>query len=491
MFDKNYRGLGAFIIRTAPGCLLAALITGICFRLRLSFATTAFLYLIVVVLQSLTGSLASSAVVSFVTVGCLDYFFVPPIFSLQVTNPLDGVALLSFLITGLVITRLTTQVRKEVTVSECQRRQISLLYDLASQLLALDPDDGLLSKTVRLFREVFQIDAVCLYDTLHGDIHYAGNSQHGLGEKTMATYRARQDSANETGLVFRCLRATGETIGAIGFDGLPEPALNSGPLSALAAAMLERHRVFHSASYSAAAARVEMFRGAVLDALAHEFKTPLAAVLAAAGCLREIGSVSAPQAELAELIETEISRLSTLTSRVLKTSKLDGEEVKPRLEPMNVSELVAGLVDQYSRQHTDRQICVAKQENTAEILADGELLQIAVRQLLENACKYSPPGTPVSVTIDTDHERTAVRVRNEGNPIEAKERGRIFDRFYRGAESRDQSPGSGLGLYFARKIVRAHGGSVELEDTNGAHESETVFRVTLPLAKPAMLSENL
>jgi signal transduction histidine kinase len=125
-----------------------------------------------------------------------------------------------------------------------------------------------------------------------------------------------------------------------------------------------------------------------------------------------------------------------------------------------------------------------KQE-PVEVLADRDLFQLAVRQLLENACKYSPPGSPVEVSIEAEHPGAAVRVCNAGSRISDRERGRIFERFYRGAESSKVAPGSGLGLYFAKKIVSAHGGSVELEDDDLSSESKTVFRINLPLAETA------
>src|SRR3984957_20898195 len=98
-------------VRTVAGCLLIGLTTFIGFRLHLNFSVTGFIYLILIVLQSLAGSFASSAVVSVVAVLCLDFFFTLPLFSFEVTNPLDILALISFLTTSLVITRLTTKVR--------------------------------------------------------------------------------------------------------------------------------------------------------------------------------------------------------------------------------------------------------------------------------------------------------------------------------------------------------------------------------------------
>jgi len=330
---------------------------------------------------------------------------------------------------------------------------------------------------------VFDLEAVCLFDALSGEFYSAGNSR-GLSEKTRFACQLGQDEDDIAARVtVRCLRATGKNIGAVGFEGLQGCELTIGPLAALAADMLERTRAFQYASLATAAAQAEVFRGAVLDALAHEFKTPLATILTAAGGLREAQPLRPQQLELAELIETETSRLSGLTSQVLRTSRLDRKDVKPQMKRTDITELVIGLVDQYSRQFADRKFHLANGMISAEVLADSDLLELAIRQLLDNACKYSPPGSEIEVSVQRGSERAAIRVLNSGKPIRGSERVRVFERFYRGAETRHLAPGSGLGLYFADQIVCAHGGSMELEDATTISDNETAFLLTLPLAK--------
>jgi two-component system sensor histidine kinase KdpD len=340
---------------------------------------------------------------------------------------------------------------------------------------------------MELFRDHLHIKAVCLFDAAKAEGHCAGNPSDELTERTRAGYSSGQDTADPgPGILIRCLIAGGNRIGAIGFEGLSDPELTAGPLSALAAAMLERTHTFRKASHAAAAAQAELFRGAVLDALAHEFKTPLATILTAAGGLREVGPLCSGQSELAEIIEAEAVRLGGLTSRVLGTSRLDREDVKPQLDRTDITELVVNLVEQYSRQCTERRFLVTKGTIATEVLADSDLLRLALRQLLDNACKYSPPGSTVEVSLQLQNEQAAVRVLNSGVPIHAHERTRIFDRFYRGVEAQHLAPGSGLGLYFANKIVQAHGGSMELETQPGATEEGAAFRLTLPLAQSAL-----
>lgn len=472
------------VIRAIPGTVVVGIVTGICYALRLDLTVTGFLYLIIVVLQSLMGDFVSSAVVSVIADLCLNFFFVPPLFSFWVSDSSDFWALVAFLVTGLVITRLTTKVRREMEVSQLHRREIELLYELSQRLFALDPRDEMLTKSVALFRTVFGLHAVCLYDGMNAELYSDGESQAGLPDRTRAAYIARKEGNDAVSGVFtRSLHAAGNTTGAVGFDGLRDAEVTAGPLAELAGAVLERARVFRDASHADAAAQAEVFRGAILDALAHEFKTPLATIVTAAGGLRASGGLRPEQLELAEIAEMEASRLGQLTSRLLRIARLDREEVKPQLELTNLAELIAQLASQFEERWTDRKLSLSKDVPAVEVLADAELLRLAVRQLLDNACKYSNTGAAVKIGISVQHEVVSVRVWNSGSSLSSNERTRIFDRFYRGTEARQVAPGSGLGLYVARKIVQAHGGSLALESDDAQNGQGVTFRLTLPIAK--------
>ena len=478
------QGFWRSVIRAIPGTFLVGLVTAICYVLRLDLTVTGFLYLIIVVLQSLVGDFVSSAVVSIIADLCLNFFFAPPLFSFRVSDSSDFWALIAFLLTGLVITRLTTKVRREMQVSERHRSEMKLLYELSHRLFALNPREEMLPKSVALFRTVFGLRAACLYDGMNAELHSDGDSQSGLAEQTRAAYISRQDHDDAvSGIFTRVVRAGGNTMGAIGLEGLHDAELTAGPLAELAAAMLERVRVFRDASHADAAAQAEVFRGAILDALAHEFKTPLATIVTAAGGLRETGGLRPEQLELAEMAEMEASRLGQLTSRLLRIARLDREEVKPQLELTDLAELVTHLADQYEERWTDRKLSLSKDVPAAEVLADAELLGLAVRQLLDNACKYSHSGAVVKIGIAAEDKFVTVRVWNSGSSLSLNERTRIFERFYRGTEARQVAPGSGLGLYVARKIVQAHGGSLDLESDDEWNGQGVTFRLALPIAK--------
>jgi len=244
---------------------------------------------------------------------------------------------------------------------------------------------------------------------------------------------------------------------------------------------MERSRAFRGASHAAAATETEVFRGAVLDALAHEFKTPLATILTAASGLLEIGPLLPEQVELAQVVESEASRLSQLTSRLLRLARLDREQVKPQMELTDIADVVRSIVAQYSRRWPDRQLRLIG-STRVNVNGDRELLWLGLGQLLDNACKYSRPDSDITVSVECAGESVAIRVWNSGASIPSSEQAQIFDRFYRGVEARGMVAGSGLGLYVAGKIAVAHGGSLDLDGPEKSGGG-TSFRFTIPISQ--------
>jgi two-component system sensor histidine kinase KdpD len=472
--------------RSAKWCVIGSagvvVLTFLGVYLHLNFPTVSVLYLLLIVAESLAGEFAASVIISVLAVGCLTYFFVEPIYSFQVARPLNLLELISFLVTSLVITRLVTTVRGAKTESSrLGHEKLQRLYDLAQQLLALEPGAAGGAEFLEPFIGVFGTNAVCLFDAVSADVHILGSARRDLEEQTGAGFiRGNDRNDRENGIAVRCIRVGGRTIGAIGFEGLQDAEVTAGPLAALAAAHLERTHSFQNASRAAATAQTESYRSAILDALAHEFKTPLSTILAAAGALREGAALGPHHCEMAETVELEAARLGRLTSRLIRTARLEREEVKPWMELIDLSAVIGDTVDQYNRLSPDRRISVMKQCDSSEVNADPELLRLAVSQLLDNACKYSSPGSTVTLSITRDHDCLAVRVLSRGNPIPASERSKIFDRFYRGMDARHVTSGTGLGLYVARKIALALGGSLDLDAEIGPTEGSS-FRLMLPV----------
>ncbi len=454
----------------------------ICFRWGAGFQTASFVYLIIVVLQSRTGDFLSSTIVSIASFLCLDYFFTLPLFSFRVSDLSDTIALVSFLVTGLVITRLTSQARRAADSEKLQSEETTRLYELARRLLPMEPETEIGADLLKQFKFTFQLRAACFFDGDNAELQSEGDSIHHLEEQTRNAFISRCDFLDRnSGVAVRLLRSRNNIFGAIGFEGLRNCELMAEPLAALAVVMMERASAFRRASHASAAAEAEVLRGALLDALAHEFKTPLATILTAAGGLPEVGPLRPEQEELAHVVESEAFRLAQLTSRLLRLARLDREEIKPEFEPISITDVVRLIMDQNSQRWPDRKLLLTKSAGLT-VMADRELLWLGLGQLLDNACKYSQPGSEIRVSVESMSQAAAVRVWNSGALILSSERSRIFERFYRGMEARQLTSGSGLGLYVARKIALVHGGNLDLE-TQTENGAGTAFRFTIPIAE--------
>ncbi len=464
----------------ALGTLGVAIITGAGFLLQFNFAAASLCYLLLIVLQSLTGDFLASCIVSLLALGTLDYFFTSPIMSFRVGHPVNILALFCFLVTALVITRLVSNVKEKAELSSAQHQKTQQLYELAQHLLAADPREAS-GHFLEPFRGAFGVRAACLFDAESSELHVARESHFDLPERTRDAFMRGQNADDKQHRIFvRCIRIAGRTTGAVGFEGLEDASLTAGPLTALAAALLERSHAVRKANQAAAAAQAESYRSVILDALAHEFKTPLSTILAAAGALREAVTLGTEHMEMAETVEAEAARLGRLTTRLIRTARLEQEEIRPWMELTHFATVVADAVSQCSKLSGDHRINVLERCHSTDVLADPDLLRLAISQLLDNACKYSLPGSDVDLIISKQDGRISLRVLSTGTPILSNESAQIFNRFYRGVDARRMTAGTGLGLYVARKIAIAHGGNLEL-DSEPSAEDRVAFRMTLPI----------
>ena len=176
---SRYWRFGCHVI---GGSFVVALVTVLAYHTHLNLGIPAFLYLLTVVTLSLVGGFAEAAVVSVVAVGCLDYFLTPPLLEWQITDPVDTVGLVTFWATSLVITRLASNSKRQAETAEKKRKEAALLYDAASRLLSLEPQMAAGALSLRVFREVFGLDAACLYDGMTDNLLLEGQSLHNLSE---------------------------------------------------------------------------------------------------------------------------------------------------------------------------------------------------------------------------------------------------------------------------------------------------------------------
>ncbi len=480
MLSSVFPGISRRLVPVLRGCAVLGVLAALAFALHLNSAAAGFLFLMAVVLNCLDSGIAAAVVVSAIAVALLNYFFVEPLFSFRVADPVDIAALAAFLTASLVTTLLASKAREEARAARRDRYSLELLYECAQKLLILDPLHAEPTEFLNVVRDVFGLKATCYFDASSAATFVAGNAGTGLAEKTREAYILKRNLTDSRAHAsFRPLAAAGRDIGAIGFVGMDQVEIMAGPAAALATIGLERAQACKSAIRAEDAARAETLRTAILDALAHEFKTPLATILTAAGGLGEAGPLNLQQSEMAEMIETQGERLGHLSSRLLRLASLESSDVRVRLEAFNVEEEVSDAIERQAAESQQRRIRLVNRGAPEEAVADVELFHLALGQLLDNACKYSPPGSTIEVGLESDGKVFSVIVASPAAAILPSERSLIFERFFRGSEGRKLA-GSGLGLYVARKIAVAHGGSLDLIPPQSLPKG-VAFRLAFPI----------
>ena len=464
------------------GCLagLAAvvLMTVIARGLHLNLSASGSLYFLIVVMVSVIWGFAEASVTSLIAVCCLNYYFVPPELTWSVADPQNWVALATFEIIALTVSRLSTRAQGQARAEARHRMEVQKLYELSRRILLLDRRQTIGPQIVSLISEIFRTESVALFDATLTRLDATGSRANDLELLARSAYFKDSTLEGEDAQTRAyVLRLGSKPIGAIALSGPVLDQLTLAAVASLTAIALERARSFERESRAEAAHHTEQLRTAVLDALAHAFKTPLTAILTASSGLLETGHLTTDDIELAGLIDEQADHLNRLTTELLQMARIDADEIKLRRESIPVLALIEDVLSIYREELRGRQIVVSGSAAGLEVQADREILSKALEQFIDNACKYSAPGSPISVCADENLGEIVISVQNEGPPIRPADRERIFERFYRAEESRHAAAGTGLGLSIAKKAAEAHGGRtwVVSEEATG-----TTFFFALP-----------
>ena len=460
------------------GLLAVALATFCAFQLHLNLSASSSLFFLIVVVVAVVWGFWEASVTSLVAVNCLNYFFVPPVLTWRVSDPQDWVALANFEIAALIVSWLSTQVQAKAQAEARQRVGVEKLYQLSQRILLLDRRQMIGPQLVSLIQEIFGTESVALFDAKLARLDATGSRASDLGQLARdAFFQDRTLRGAEDSSWAHVLRLGVTPVGGIALCGPELDRLASVPIASLSAIALERARSFENESRAEAARQSEQLRTAVLDALAHAFKTPLTAILTASSGLLVAGRLSPDDAELATLIDEQAEHLNHLTSELLQMARIDAADVGLRRERISVLTLIEDALARHREQLDGRRVSVPESASALEIYGDREILATALEQFIDNASRYSTPGSPISVSAEENLGETIIAVHNEGPPIQPADRERIFERFYRAEESRHRAPGTGLGLSITKKAAEAHGGRTWVVSNE---DSGTTFFFALP-----------
>ncbi len=418
------------------------------FSLHAELSTAAPVEFMLVVFSALQWGFVEATAAAVAAVLCLDFFFIPPLLSLSVHAPHDWVSLLTFEATALVVSRLSSKARIHARESEAQRHRMAKLYELSRAILLIDPKLSVSAQLSSLIRELIDVDSVIFL--LESE-----------GESTVL--QDRDDEARRCS--YRVLRVGTAPRGTIELHGWQIDTQLADAVASLAAVALERARAMEKETRAEIARDAEQLRTAVLDGLAHGFKTPLTAIQTASSGLLAIGKLSDTQLDLVQLVDEQATLLGRMTTRLLQTAALEAREMRVRRtlrDRWPLAELVQSALDSLPAPARAR-IQLDVQPGLESVAVDAELVTLAVAQLLENADRYAEVGTGILVRVHESEAEAEVLVQNQGTPIRFEDRERIFERFQRGAQAAYGPSGTGLGLSIVRKAAEAHGGRAWVE----------------------------
>jgi two-component system sensor histidine kinase KdpD len=475
-------------LRTLAQCVAAsavlALLTCFGFVLQVNLLTIGLLYLLLVVAAASLFGFWQASLISLLAVACLDYFFTQPLFHFYMTDPQEMVALGAFEITTIVISRLSAKELRSSRRAVAHRAEMEQLYELSRSSLLLDLRQPQGPQLAVLIHRIFNARAVALFDVNLSRQDRMGDWDAGEEDLAKECYlrdASQDDASNQTWQ--RILRAGPGSVGALVVRGKLS-SLVVDALASLAAIAMDRHKWFDKEERTETAKTGEQLRATVMDALAHEFKTPLTAVQTASSGLLELGGLTEPQRDLVTLIDGEAVRLNKLCTQLLKAAKLEAKQVGLDTADVRVADLVYDVLAGHPVEAGRNTVNVAVDDPSLTVRADRELLAMILAQYIDNARKYSTTGSLIEIAARASHTEVLFSVHNFGSMIRIEDRERIFERFYRSQELKDAVPGTGIGLSVARKAAEAHHGHVWVisDDKEG-----TTFFLSLPMDARRML----
>lgn len=455
------------------------LCTWVSFQLGQNLGTVGFLYLVFVVLAAVYGGFWQATLISVFAVACLDFFFDDPIFSFSVDRLSNWVQLAAFEFTALMVSRLSNRACLRELEAVAKRREAEQLYQTSRRILLLNSHGDAGQLFVSLIRELYNLRSVVLFDAPSAGVYESGNPPEATALRTRDAYILDRNRFEPDERSWFCVLRLGvQPVGGLALCGTEMSELAATALASLGAIALERARTLEKQYQAEAARRAEQSRTAVLDALAHQFKTPLTIIRTANSGLAVAGELSDLQTELVSVVDQEARKLNDLASRLVGAPALESTEFQPQPEPLLLSRLMKAAIQELERPEDRDRFQVGIPANEPAVFADRELILTALAQLVNNALKYSRPISPIDVTLRLKEVAVVLTIRSQGLVVADADRERIFERFYRASGAQSFTGGTGLGLSIVKTIATDHRGSVWAEGEEGYG---TVFGLSLPI----------
>src|SRR5437867_6518101 len=470
------------LVRVLGTLLIIAAITAFYFFIfnQANSITIAMTFLLATLGVATAWGLLEAIIASVAGMLCFNFFFLPPVFTFYLADTQNWVALFVFLVTAVIASQLSTTVKQRALEATRQREEMERLYELSRTLMLVDKESPTAGQISQRIAQVFGVSGVAVFDRETDQIYRTGAMDIPVSDTKLrdSALQATGFHDPEANLFVLPLSLGREPVGSLAIYGgsILDTALHA--IENLAAILMARERAEAVATRMEAARQNEAMKSMLLDALAHEFKTPLTSIKAAASSILDAGTPA--QKELVAVIEEESDRLDSLVSETIRMARIEAGDLRLHKRPRVASDLIRTALQKLKILLEDRDVRIEAGADLPEMMVDAELVELTIRQLLTNALKYSNPESPIIIRAAAADGVVKLSVKDFGPGIAPKNLLKIFEKYYRVEDNTARIPGTGIGLSIARDIVKAHGGDIWVEGVLG-EGSEFFF--TLPVAE--------
>ena len=480
---RNWRGYVAALIGVVTVTLILRLLIFRQVSLSdVSITTVALSYLLLVLIVASKHGHGPSIFASLISTFCFNFFFLPSPFTITVEDPHNWVALAAFLVSAVVASQLWSKARSQTQEAVKSREEIWQLYQLSRTSMATFDAQTLISSIASKVQEVFHVQYCGVFEpdsegqwrplSIASELDYENSFSPSLTcfDQVSSNGKLTSVGPERSGLTITYLPLqVGPT--PIGVMILMSATLEDKTMAAIAGLVawtLDRARILQEASRTEALEQSNELKAALLASVSHDLRTPLTSIRASVDSLLHSDTKwnEAALREFHLIISEEVHRLSRLIENLLAMARINAGELRLSKKWESPCEVCHNVLDRCAAATRHHRVTVECEESLPAVLIDSRLIAEALANLIENAAKYSPPGSEITLKAQMKGDDLLICVTDQGPGIVPEEISRLFQKFYRGTHSQ-QKGGTGMGLSIARGIIEAHGGRIWVEDSSG------------------------